>query len=103
MRISVCRSFIVVLAVITFAQTSQADAPPANTIPIIADRPTFEDIDTDFLCTLSWMHFDAVSRHAYGISDLLDILVKPASDVGLYVILSPWEIERKAGNHTQIQ
>jgi hypothetical protein len=73
---------------------SLAGSPPANTIPIIADRPSFEDIDTEFLCTLSWMHFDAVNRFGYSVSELLNVLVEPAETAGLHVVLSPWELEQ---------
>jgi len=82
-------TLILSISLTLFVAISFSDSPPANTIPIIADRPTFEDITLELLCTLSWMHFDAVNRYGYNPPELLEKLVEPAADVGLYVIISP--------------
>lgn len=96
---------VIILALICLLATSSAslaDAPPANTIPIIAERPTFEDITLELLCTLSWMHFDAVNRYGYEPAELMEKLVEPAEEVGLYVILSPGAIELWKNNWARI-
>ena len=83
---------LICLAVV--ASVAHADSPPANTIPIIADRPSFDDIDTELLCMLSWYYFDAFQCGDHGAQKVFETIVEPASETNLYVSIAPFPIQR---------
>ncbi len=71
-----------------------ADSPPENTIPVIADRPSFLDIDSELLCMLSWRYFDVFQCGDHGVDLVYETIVEPASETNLYVSIAPFPIQR---------
>ena len=71
-----------------------AEAPPPNTLPIIVQRPNWDDIDIELFCLLSWMHFDGIHRGDYTSGLMADHVVPPAMETGMYLSLAPGDILR---------
>lgn len=69
-----------------------SDSPPANTIPVIGLKPAYDDIDTEFLCFLSWRHFDGISRQFYPADSFLANVVLPADTAGMLTVINPGEL-----------
>ena len=51
---------LMVTAPLLVTSVSYAGAPPANTIPIVADRPNFNTVDLELFLQLSWHYFDVL-------------------------------------------
>ena len=71
-----------------------ADAPPSNTIPVIADRPNFDDVDLELFCLLSWHHFDVLQAGDESAQNVYDKFVTPADSTGMFLSISPSPIQR---------
>ncbi len=71
-----------------------SDAPPANTLPVIAQRPAFYQTDVEFLCLLSWMGFDGIHLGDYHSWQMEETLLPAAEATGMYLVLAPSEILR---------
>jgi hypothetical protein len=67
-------------------------SPPSNTIPVIGLKPAYDCIDTEFLCFLSWHHFDGISRQFYPADSILARVVLPADTVGMLTVVNPWNL-----------
>ncbi len=79
-------SFIILL---TATAISFSDSPPANTIPIVGLKPSYEEIDTEFFCFLSWHHFDGLSRQFYDEEDILENVVLSGDTTGMITLVNP--------------
>lgn len=75
-----------------FSTTLFATSPPENTIPIVGLKPSFEEIDTEFFCLLSWHNFDGLSRQGYSMDDILNNVVLPGDTTGMLTLINPWTI-----------
>ena len=77
---------------ILFSISLFADSPPDNAIPIIGLKPSYEEIDTEFFCLLSWHNFDGLSRQFYNADSIYQKVVLPADTVGMLTLVNPWAI-----------
>jgi len=55
-------------------------------------RPSLEEIDSEFFCLLSWMYFDGIVRSGYHIPELIENLVEPAEETGMFIVPTPHEL-----------
>jgi hypothetical protein len=94
MAIQRCPLVFLLFSLALLPATAPADAPPPNTLPIIVQRPNWDDIDTELFCLLSWMGFDGVHRGDYNSWEMADHVVLPAMETGMYLVLAPGEILR---------
>jgi len=92
MAIQRCPLVFLLFSLALLPATAPADAPPPNTLPIIVQRPNWDDIDTELFCLLSWMGFDGVHRGDYAAWQMEEVLVPAALETGMYLSLAPGEI-----------
>ncbi len=85
-------ALILLICLLAITVLSLADSPPANTIPIIGLKPSFEDMGTDFLCYLSWHNLDGLSAQFHNASDILENLVLPGDTTGMLTVVNPWRM-----------
>ncbi len=82
------------MSVVLFAPIASAGSPPSNTIPIVADRPNFSEVDLDTFLMLSWHYFDVLQAGDHGAQSVYNKLVGPANQTGMYLCISPSPIQR---------
>ena len=82
-------TIVVLICLLTITVLTLADSPPANTIPIVGLKPSYEDIDTEFFCFLSWNHFDGLSRQFHNEEDILENVVLPGDTTGMITLINP--------------
>jgi hypothetical protein len=94
MTIQRCPLIFLLFYLALLPATAPANAPPPNTLPIIVQRPNWDDIDIELFCLLSWMGFDGVHRGSYNSWEMAEHIVPPAMATGMYLSLAPGEISR---------
>ena len=82
------------MSVIIFSPIASAGSPPSNTIPIIADRPNFSEVDLDTFLMLSWHYFDVLQAGGHGAQSVYNKLVGPANETGMFLAINPVPIAR---------
>ena len=90
-QIALCLGVIVLIAA-TFVSTSPADAPPENTIPMIAMKTgqgtTSQDVTLQFICGLLWRYFDGVWLEGY-VMGCQNNAIELSDSAGAFVVLAP--------------
>ncbi|MCK5132368.1 MAG: hypothetical protein KAR40_09495 [Candidatus Sabulitectum sp.] len=84
----------ILLSVLLSPALSLAGSPPSNTIPIIAERPEFDEVDLDVFCMLSWHYFDALQDGDQTASSFYNKYIGPANQTGIFLCISPAPIQR---------
>ncbi|MCD4774478.1 MAG: hypothetical protein K8S15_00325 [Candidatus Aegiribacteria sp.] len=92
LMVRVITPFFILALLMLSATPLLSDSPPANTLPVIAQRPSYLDVDTGFLCLLSWMGFDGIHCGDYRAWQMEEDIVPPAEATGMYLCLAPGEI-----------
>ncbi len=90
MKLKSALGAFLLIILLAISVLSNADTPPANTIPVIGLKPGYEDINTEFFCFLSWNYFDGLSRQGYEAQDILQNVVLPADTTGMLSVINPW-------------
>ena len=83
---------ITVTTLLLMYSVSSAESPDENTIPVVGLKAAYDDIDTEFLCLLSWHYFDGLSRQWYEADSILAKVVLPADTVGMLTVVGPWNL-----------
>ncbi len=83
---------LTVTTLLLMCSASSADSPDENTIPVVGLKAAYDDIDTEFLCLLSWHYFDGLSRQWYEADSILAKVVLPADTVGMLTVVGPWNL-----------
>jgi len=80
---------LLVVILLLLTTISISESPPANTIPIVADRPNVYEVDIDTFLMLSWHYFDVLQAGDHNASTIYNILVEPAEETGMYLGINP--------------
>ncbi len=89
---SVLLSMITALLLVTSVSTG--GAPPENSIPIVADRPNFDELEGGLFLLLSWQYFDALQAGDQTAEQVHDKLLTPANETGMFLCIAPVPIQK---------
>ena len=85
--------YSIILTILLVPTILYADEPPANSIPIIAMKTgqdaTCEDVTLEFLCELSWNHFDGIWLEGWSSWDVMQTIFGWCDSTGSYVVFAP--------------
>ncbi len=91
------RRILLVAAVLFLITFALSDSPPSNSIPIVADRPNFNEINLSLFCLLSWNYFDVLQVGGHSAVEVYNKLIASADETGIFVCIAPNPVAKWAG------